>query len=328
MPDTEVKSLRNQASAIATALKADAYLVYVTSTREPANAFGGSVALDVVPYLAEQLHGMGKKKRLALCLHTNGGDISAPWPLVSLLREYCEELQVVVINRALSAGTLISVAADSIVMCPGSFLSPIDPQAHVLINGQQRGVEVEDVTGYLEFAKSKAGLTGGAGLEGAFKDLTGEIPPTIIGSLFRTHALIRSLASKMLGTRKQKLDGSAEKQIIEHLTEKLFSHKHLISRSEAKTYVGLGDTILFAKGDLEVTIDNFATGLRSAMKLDQLFNPKQLLGSQNQYTEKVVRACLFSATSRVFFKSDVSVTKDQNGINVNVNDLGWVKEDK
>lgn len=323
---TQLATLREQAEAVKKLTGADSYIVYVTSTREPSPVFGAAVATDVVAHLAEQLKTIEKDKKLVLLLHTNGGDLAAPWPMVSLLREYCKELQVVVVSRALSAGTLISIAADKIYMNPDSFLSPVDPQAQVIIKGQQMNVEVEDVTGYIEFAKNKAGLAGGAGLEKAFENLTNQIPPTIIGSMFRTHALIRSLAAKMLNTRNKKIGSSAEKQIIEHLTEKLFSHKHLISRSEAKTYVGLGDSIIFAQDGLESAIETFASSINEATKADQAFNPAELLQGKKPYSEEAIRAMLFSSSTAKVFKSTVSITQGDDGPHVNVNDQGWVKE--
>jgi ClpP class serine protease len=45
------------------------------------------------------------------------------WPLVTLLRQYCKRLAVLVPFRAHSAGTLISLGADEIVMLPGSELA-------------------------------------------------------------------------------------------------------------------------------------------------------------------------------------------------------------
>jgi hypothetical protein len=63
-------------------------------------------------------------------LHTGGGDIDAAEKLVSLLRSWVGDgrLRVVVPDYAKSAGTLMAIGADSIVMSDTSELGPIDPQ--------------------------------------------------------------------------------------------------------------------------------------------------------------------------------------------------------
>lgn len=322
-----LSQIKSKASSISNELGADAYMLYVTSSREPAGIFSGKVSPDVLPYMTEQLRKLGKKKKIVLLIHTNGGDIAAPWPIVSLLREYCTELNVVIVDRALSAGTLISMSADKIIMGPDAFLSPVDPQATIPINGQPKNVEVEDVTGYIEFVKNRAGLSGGAGLEKAFESLTNEIPPTVIGSLYRTHALIRSLASKILNTRAKKLDSSTEKQVIENLTEKLFSHSHLISRKEAKQQVGLGDTVVFAAGELLNKIYALSDELKKILKQSSNFNPENLLGQDAKYEEEIYNAILLTDQGVSAYQSKVQVIRVPDGNTaVNVNNIGWVKD--
>lgn len=323
----ELSQLRAKSASIKKSLGVDDYLLYATSTRQSPLPVGGNVATDVIPYIDIQLRKMGKKKKLALIIHTNGGELSAPWPIISLIREYCDELTVVVVDRALSAGTLIAIGADKIVMAPNSFLSPVDPQANVAINGQQKNVEVEDVTGYIEFVKTRTGLTAGAGLEKAFESLTNEIPPTVIGSLYRTHALIRSLAQKLLNLRRKKLDSSAEKMVIENLTEKLFSHNHLISRAEAKNQVGLGDTIIMASGELLSGVEALSDEISKTFKLTETLNPELSLSQQPTHKESIYNAVLLSAESVAAFKSELLIARAPDGnVSVNVNSIGWVKE--
>jgi len=327
MPIQNLPQARTDANDICSALNVDGYIVYVTSSREPASVFAGSVALDILPRLTKQLKKLGKRNRLALFLHTYGGDISAPWPIVSLLREYCNQLTIVVINRALSAGTLISMAGDKIVMPPDSFLSPIDPQTQLVMNGQQENVGVEDVTSYIDFTKNVVGLSGGAGLEKAFESLTAQVSPTQIGSMYRTHALIRSLASKMLNTRKSRLDTAQEKQIIESLTEKLFSHTHLISRIEAKEQVGLGSTITFPSAEICNKIDQLFAHVSTILDLDKFFDPIKLLGENTKHEEEMRKVLLFTSTDAATYKSKLTIAKMPDGKGaININDLGWEEE--
>ena len=122
--------------------------------------------------------------------------LDTPWPLVNLIREYCKEFEVLIPEKALSAGTLISLGADKIVMLPYSHLSPIDPAAEFtdVEKKQQKRIEIEDIIGYIKFAKEKIGIKSQTTLGEIMKELSKEINPTMLGSSNRIHSLIRSLA--------------------------------------------------------------------------------------------------------------------------------------
>ncbi|WP_425569279.1 SDH family Clp fold serine proteinase [Shinella granuli] len=66
-------------------------------------------------------------KKISLLLHTNGGNTAAAWRLVNLIKTFCDEFEVLIPYKAMSAGTLISLGAQSIVMTKQAALGPIDP---------------------------------------------------------------------------------------------------------------------------------------------------------------------------------------------------------
>lgn len=74
------------------------------------------------------VHGTEPAKGLVLVLHTPGGVTNAAETLVAYLRSKFERIEVIVPTLAMSAGTMISLAADLIVMGRQSQLGPIDPQ--------------------------------------------------------------------------------------------------------------------------------------------------------------------------------------------------------
>jgi Serine dehydrogenase proteinase len=80
--------------------------------------------------IVELLHNVPRGLNIDLLLHTNGGDIDAAEKSMSLLRNAVGtgKLRVIVPDFAKSAGTLMALAADSIVMSDSSELGPIDPQ--------------------------------------------------------------------------------------------------------------------------------------------------------------------------------------------------------
>lgn len=76
------------------------------------------------------LHNIRSDCDLDLLLHTGGGDIDAAEKVISIVRAKVGTgtLRVVVPDYAKSAGTLIALGADMIVMSDTSELGPIDPQ--------------------------------------------------------------------------------------------------------------------------------------------------------------------------------------------------------
>lgn len=70
---------------------------------------------------------MDWERNLTLVLHTPGGVTNAAETIVAYLREKFADIEVIVPTYAFSAGTMISLAADRIVMGRQSQLGPIDP---------------------------------------------------------------------------------------------------------------------------------------------------------------------------------------------------------
>ena len=82
---------------------------------------------DVNAFMAV-MFGMTWTKGVTLILHTPGGVTNAAETLVAYLRSKFTDIEVIVPTYAMSAGTMISLAANRIVMGRQSQLGPIDPQ--------------------------------------------------------------------------------------------------------------------------------------------------------------------------------------------------------
>lgn len=89
-----------------------------------------SIDRDDAIGFVDLLHNIRSDCDLDLLLHTGGGDIDAAEKLISIVRAKVGTgtLRVVVPDYAKSAGTLIALGADKIVMSDTSELGPIDPQ--------------------------------------------------------------------------------------------------------------------------------------------------------------------------------------------------------
>jgi ATP-dependent protease ClpP protease subunit len=77
-------------------------LGFVTSDRVGLET---QIAQDCIDLFVDLLDKIGPTKRISLLLHTNGGQTSAAWRLINLIRTFCDELEVLIPLKALSAGT-------------------------------------------------------------------------------------------------------------------------------------------------------------------------------------------------------------------------------
>jgi hypothetical protein len=111
---------------------------------------GAPIERDDVAGFVDLLHNVRKGRDIDLLLHTGGGDTDAAEKLMSLIRDTVDEgwLRVVVPDFAKSAGTLMALAADRIVMSDTSELGPIDPQ--VLRPDGQGVLTLRPIQSYLD----------------------------------------------------------------------------------------------------------------------------------------------------------------------------------
>jgi hypothetical protein len=81
------------------------------------------------------MHGMDFERGLTLILHTPGGVTNATETIVEYIRSKFPYVETIVPTFAMSAGTMISLATDLIILGRQSQLGPIDPQ--LVVNGSQ-----------------------------------------------------------------------------------------------------------------------------------------------------------------------------------------------
>ena len=161
-------------------------LCFVTSDRRGMET---QIAPDCISPLVSLLDEMGPTQRISLILHTNGGDTLAAWRIVNLIRMFCDKMEVLIPFNALSAGTLIGIGADRIVMTKQAALGPIDPSVTnplnptVDVQGQRRpvSVSVENVRGFLDAARDELRITDSKFLSTVLVNLTHHIHPLVLG---------------------------------------------------------------------------------------------------------------------------------------------------
>lgn len=74
------------------------------------------------------VHGMDVDQGLTLLLHTPGGSPNAAETAVNYLRSKFDDIEVIIPAYAMSAGTMITLSADRIILGRQSQMGPIDPQ--------------------------------------------------------------------------------------------------------------------------------------------------------------------------------------------------------
>lgn len=217
-------------------------IVYITSDRA---GFEANIAQDVIDLFINQLDGIGIQEKISLYLYTRGGDTAAAWNIVNLLRQYCDKLEVVIPHKAHSAGTLISIGANSIIMTKQATLGPIDPSVNTPLNPpipnappqNNYPVSVEAVKGYLAFAKEELSIKDDMALSNIMIKLSEYVHPLVLGQVYRARAQIKMLAEKLLTN--QVTDNAKIKDIISFLCSDSGSHDYTINRREAKDALGL-----------------------------------------------------------------------------------------
>ncbi|MEU6528280.1 hypothetical protein ABZ869_03705 [Streptomyces sp. NPDC046928] len=98
------------------------------------------------------IYGMDWSKGLTLVLHTPGGATNATESIVAYLRSKFSDFEVIVPTYAMSAGTMISLAANRVIMGRQSQLGPIDPQLGVQ---QGRSVSARAIVEQFERARTE-----------------------------------------------------------------------------------------------------------------------------------------------------------------------------
>ena len=213
-------------------------LVYFTADSP---VVGALISEDAILPIFDHLRALGKQKRITLFLYSNGGQMETPWKLVTMLREYCEELHIIVPYRAYSAATMIAIGTDKILMTSKSELGPIDPALQVNPLGGKEGgglrlpdLGVEDIAAYLTFVRERAKLTDQMAVSAAVASLAEHLTPPLLGRLERIYSHIRLVARNLLNLHKPPFDDRKVSSIAQALTEKIYVHGHGIGRKEAK----------------------------------------------------------------------------------------------
>jgi len=292
-------------------------LVYVTGDRP---GFETQIHPEILDYFIDHLDKIGKQQKISLFLYTRGGSTLAAWSLVNLIRQFCKELEVIIPSKAQSAGTLISLGANTIIMTKQATLGPIDPSLNGPLNPQNPmvpqnpqarvPVSVESIKGYFQFIQSDLKINDEENLKDILINLSNQVHPLVLGDIYRSRSQIQMLAKKLLF--KQMQEEEKIEKIIAFLCSDSGSHDYTIYRKEAKDELGL---------NIETPDDNFYSiikltfdDIKSELELNVPYNPNVLLGA-NQTANYSCRRILVESLdfgTHVFISEGTLVKSIQN----------------
>lgn len=288
-------------------------LTYITSDRAniglTPHGIRTQLSTEAQIFIYNQLLSLGRNDNIDLFIYTRGGETDSVWPLVNIFREFAQKkFAVLVPFRCHSAGTLICLGANEIVMGEAGELSPIDPATGNQFNPideitkQRKGISVEDVTSFMELAKdsNKVGLKDSTHILEVFKQLAKEVHPIALGNVNRAHTQIRILVDKLMRLH---LDGEKEKdrieKIVDYLTKNLYSHSHAINRKEAREILGEG-LVVEAKDELQASMWQLYEEYDQTLQLRDNFCIDEILMSKRQEQEVNINSGFIETEEKSF----------------------------
>ncbi len=315
-------------------LRSSKVIAYVTGDRLNMET---QIGADVVDIFGKHLESIGKVNKITLILYTLGGDTMATWNIVNLIREYCDELEIIVPRKARSSGTIMCLGANKIILTHQSTLGPIDPSLNsplgtkVNINGQTITLptSVESVKGYFNLAKKELHIKNSRDLINAFIKLSETLNPLLIGDVYRRQGQIKMIAQKLL--MYQNCSKKQRNKIVSFLCSDSGSHDYTISFKEAKQ---LGLNVELVNDDLNTLINKWYDLISDEMLLKTPYNPVLELAQTQSKTYEYIRVILDSITygrERYVSKGTLQKIVNQIGVpNQQINDNrifeGWEKD--
>ena len=250
-------------------------IAYVTGDRPGLET---SIAAEALDIFADHLDVIGVVERISLVLYTRGGDPHAARSIVNLLHTFCDDLEVIVPSKCRSAGTLMCLGANNVVMTKQATLGPIDPSVHTDLNpprpdGDQTSgiwVNVEDVNAFIELVRESPPHQP---VDRVFDRLAQSVHPLVLGNAYRTRAQIRMLSEGLLS--KHMSDKGAIGKALDFLCTESGSHDYTIGRREAREELGL--PIETPSWDMYWTIKWLYDDVVAELELRNAFIPRGLV---------------------------------------------------
>jgi hypothetical protein len=270
-------------------------LVYVTGDRPGLET---EIHPEVLDYFVDHLDIFGVVDKISLLLYTRGGNTLAGWSIINLIRQFCDDLEIIVPSKCHSTGTLMCLGANRIIMTKQATLGPIDPSINTPLNPGIEGappaakvpVSVEAIKGFIGLAKEELDIKDDANLTQVLLKLSDKVHPLVLGQVYRARSQIQMLAKRLI--ENQMDDEETAKAAISFLCSESGSHDYTIHRREAKD--GLGLAVEKPDDTLYALIKGIYDDIRGDLELTTRHDPYRLLAACTQVNYSLRRALVES----------------------------------
>lgn len=209
-----------------------------TIRRHPVVFYDSALTSDAVPILYECLRRVGYTDDLDLVLSTGGGAITSTRQIAMLLREFTGRLTILVPYRARSAGTLLCLSADELVLGPLAELGPVDSamdSAGPAPPDAPGTISAEDIRAFRSLAEDWFGVVRAEDQLQVLALLATRIFPTSLASFYRFDKLVREVAAELLEWQLAGDERRKEREgIVSRLVSGYHSHDAVLSRRDVR----------------------------------------------------------------------------------------------
>lgn len=220
----------------------------------PVIFYSATISSDSVSALYECLRRIGPTQHLDLVLSTSGGSVAVARRLALLLREFTQHLTILVPYQARSAGTLLCLSANELVLGPMAELGPIE--AHISSArppppGAPAMISAEDIRAFRQMAEDWFGVERAKDRLQVLALVAQCVFPTSLSAFYRSDRLTRQTAHELLRYQLPNVDESVRQRIVDQFVGGYDAHSHVITRGEAQS---LGLKVRFTSAQEEALL--------------------------------------------------------------------------
>lgn len=173
--------------------------------------------------LMECVHGLDKSRGLDLILHTPGGNLAATEQIIYYLKSFfSNDIRAIIPQMAMSAGSMIAVSCNEIIMGRQSCLGPFDPQMN--------GVACQNVIE--EFRRAVRDIEEHPSSLGLWQTIISKLTPTFIEQCEQADKLAEELTTSILEGKSESAQKSIKKAFTKNSDSK--THARHINRDKCK----------------------------------------------------------------------------------------------
>lgn len=199
--------------------------------------YSSTITSESVWMLYECLRKIGPTQQLDLVLSTPGGAVTVARRLALLLHEFTQHLNILVPYQARSAGTLLCLSANELILGPMAELGPIDAHlnpASMPPPDAPSTISSEDIRSFRQMAEDWFGVTREKDRLQVLALLAQRIFPATLSSFYRSDRLTRLAALELLHYQLPEVEDDIRQRIVDQLVGGYHAHDHIITRAEAQ----------------------------------------------------------------------------------------------